>query len=751
MRRMSLYVAIALFISLGFGTNIGAVDFGPAKSYPVGTSPSSVVTGDFNRDGKLDLAVANHDSNNVSILLGNGDGTFQSAINFDAGLTQPSAIALGDFNGDGKLDLAVSSSSSVALLLGNGNGTFGAATPVSTVGGALFAADVNLDAKLDLVVSSTLLLGKGDGTFQAPQGLGFSPALAADFNKDGRPDFAVRGGPSVPGGPSKILIELGTGDGTFQESAIQAPANTTFDGFLFFGDFNGDGNIDLAVEQRRLATPGCTEFCINIPEIAFYPGLGNGQFFIPNSHVLFGSGGVVGDFNGDKKADLLFPSGVIPGFCPCPNGVLLLGPVANPVRLSSVLPRNLVSGVAADFDGNELPDLAFADNTNNTVVIVLNTSPTSGADLAITGTIALPEPVAVGQNLTYTLNFLNEGPEDATAVTLTDTLPNGVSLVSAVSGQGSCTQSQGIVTCSIPSLLSGLAADATIVVTPRASGTITNSVKISAAQVDLVPANNDASQLTTVLPVFSLTVTKAGTGTGSLWSTPAGVDCGNTCSQGFVGGTTVLLTATPSANSVFVSWSGACSGTDPNVCSVTLNSDQSVIATFQPTPDFSVTPAATVLSLQRGGQASEQLTFPAQGGFSGTIALSCAVAGTAPMPTCSISPNSISAGSSATLTIDARALTAGLRQSSRFDLPGGLFAAWLPLGVLGCMLTTCFDKKRRRLWVLCLMILLVAILPTACGGGSNTPPPRVAQNYTVTVAATSGAIQHSTAISVTVQ
>src|SRR6266852_4846443 len=102
----NLATAFVLLISLGYPAKSRAVDFAPQKTYPVGTSPSAVVVGDFNGDGKPDLAVANAGSANVSILLGNGDGTFQPAINFDAGL-RPSFIAVGDFNGDGKLDLAV--------------------------------------------------------------------------------------------------------------------------------------------------------------------------------------------------------------------------------------------------------------------------------------------------------------------------------------------------------------------------------------------------------------------------------------------------------------------------------------------------------------------------------------------------------------------------------------------------------------------------------------------------------------------
>jgi uncharacterized repeat protein (TIGR01451 family) len=740
MRRMSLYVAFSVFISFGLPTKSGAVDFAPAKSYPVGTLPSSVVTGDFNRDGKMDIAVANSGSGNLSILLGNGDGTFQAAQNFDSGMAQPSFLAVGDFNGDGKPDLAFSSSSSSGLFLGNGDGTFRTAISVAAAGGRLFALDVNLDGKLDLVIGASLLLGNGDGTFQAARDLGALPELAGDLNGDHKPDFAAAG-------TNGINLLFGNGDGTFQTSVLQAPANTTY-GRLFAGDFNGDGNIDLVVQGSKLATPGCTELCIHVNVLDKYLGLGRGQFAAPNSLAFTVSGGIVQDFNGDGKSDLLFPAGN-PGYCPCANGMLLLGPVFNYVPLQ--LSGNVAQGVAADFNGDGLPDLAFADNSNAVVVVFLNTGPASGADLGIIATGTTPQPLAVGLNLTYTANFLNEGPKDASGVTFTDTLPNGLRFISAVSGQGSCIQSQGIITCNIGALASGTGADATIIVTPTVSGTITNTMNVSALETDPAPANNSATQGTIVLPVFALALAKAGAGTGTVSSSPAGIDCGATCSADFVSGTTVTLSASPSANSQFRRWAGACAGTDPNACIVTLNSAQSVAATFDLAPDFSLSPSAGSLTATRGGQASEALNLPAQGGFSGTIALACSVSGPAPMPTCGITPASVNAGGSATLTIDARALAAGMTPQSGFDSPGGLFAAWLPLGVLGCLLTTGFDKKSRRLWVLCLMVLLVAILPTACGGGSNPPPPPVAQNYTVTATATSGAIQHSTAISVTVQ
>src|SRR5438105_10652828 len=96
------------------------LSFSPAVNYPVGDHPQAVVKGDFNGDGRLDLAVANVNFSNVSVLLGSAGGTFQAALNFATGL-YPSSVAVGDFNKDGKLDLATGNQLDVSVLLGNGN------------------------------------------------------------------------------------------------------------------------------------------------------------------------------------------------------------------------------------------------------------------------------------------------------------------------------------------------------------------------------------------------------------------------------------------------------------------------------------------------------------------------------------------------------------------------------------------------------------------------------------------------------
>jgi hypothetical protein len=172
--------------------------------YTVGLGPVAVITADFNGDSKLDLATVNEDDS-ISILLGNGDGTFQPQMIFATGGNGdfPSGLLAADFNGDGIPDLARAAAldtAGVGILLGNGDGTF---QPVQIFEGSSYgivAGDFNADGKLDLAVGANaigagILLGNGNGTFQPVQYFylgtpAFSPAVA-DFNQDGRPDLAV--------------------------------------------------------------------------------------------------------------------------------------------------------------------------------------------------------------------------------------------------------------------------------------------------------------------------------------------------------------------------------------------------------------------------------------------------------------------------------------------------------------------------------------------------------------------------------
>ncbi|NCS05072.1 MAG: VCBS repeat-containing protein, partial [Microcystis aeruginosa G13-11] len=133
-----------------------STSFNPTN-FAAGSSPNSVTVGDFNGDGKLDLAVANRNSNNVSVLLGTGTGSFATATNFSVG-SRPYSVTVGDFNGDGKSDLAVANrnSNNVSVLLGTGTGSFGPATnfAAGSSPNSVTVGDFNGDGKLDLAVAN---------------------------------------------------------------------------------------------------------------------------------------------------------------------------------------------------------------------------------------------------------------------------------------------------------------------------------------------------------------------------------------------------------------------------------------------------------------------------------------------------------------------------------------------------------------------------------------------------------------------
>src|SRR5439155_1336427 len=231
------------------------------------TGLHSIAVDDFNGDGVPDLAAANdgpapgHTVGRVWILLGRGDGTFRFLVEYGVG-NDPRSVAVGDFNGDGKPDLAVANSGSdrVSVLLGKGDGTFqpavnygAGADPWSVVAG-----DFNHDGKADLAVANinsrnvSVLLGKGDGTFESAvnyrTGTGPRSVATGDFNGDGKPDLVAANSDS-----GNVSVLLGNGDGTFQP-AVNYCAAAAYPSSVAVGDSNGDGKADLAVANDTSGT-----------------------------------------------------------------------------------------------------------------------------------------------------------------------------------------------------------------------------------------------------------------------------------------------------------------------------------------------------------------------------------------------------------------------------------------------------------------------------------------------------------------
>ena len=405
--------------------------FLPAVAYGSGgVVVGSAAVADLNGDGNLDLVVADQNGwvGMVSVLLGNGDGTFQPAVTYNSGGNWASSVAIADVNGDGKLDIVVANywldypagdtNGTVSVLLGNGDGTFQPPTTYLSGGDqatSVAIADVNGDGWPDLVVAHCtpsweysecrsvdgvvgVLLNNGDGTFQPAViydsgGVQTNLLVAADFNGDGNPDLAVANFVS-----SDVSVLLGNGDGTFQTAvtygACPGPSG------LAVADLNGDGKLDLVAGGW---------------DVAVLLGNGDGTFQPPTT---YGSGGfyvwavAVADFNGDGKLDLAVANdhagnyagsvGVLLG-----NGNGTFQPAVNYKSDG----KGTRSVAAADLTGDGRPELLVTSNSGPIGVLLNDTAPNATkARLTTSGSPSfVSQPVTFAATITSTRGVVPDG------------------------------------------------------------------------------------------------------------------------------------------------------------------------------------------------------------------------------------------------------------------------------------------------------------------------------------------------------
>ena len=445
-----------------------------------GMGAQSIAIADLNGDGNLDIAVANlcaTSTNNcfntqlplgdgvVSVLLGNGDGTFGPATSYDSGAGAAVSVAIADLNGDGKPDLVVAhncnnasecSYSAVGVLLGKGDGSFKPALTYASGGyelspggdiahGSVVIGDVNADGKPDLVVSSQcafggncvqgavgVLVGNGDGTFQPAVvynagGVWTTGVALTDLNGDGKPDIALANcGPLAGGGcgsPGSVGILL-AGDGGIFLPAVQFPSGGSGAMAVAIADVNDDGKPDVLVSNCGPVTVGCANGSVGVL-------LGNGTGVFQPA-VAYGSSGplptsiVLTDVNGDSNIDLVISSCSRLNSPGCDNGFanVYLGTGVGSFQPPAPFPATGASTfvAAGDLNGDGKPDLVVANlsdeaNGDGAIGVLLNNTvrPYNPSSISL---VSSANPGIPNEFIIYTATITSQqgGPATGTVI-----------------------------------------------------------------------------------------------------------------------------------------------------------------------------------------------------------------------------------------------------------------------------------------------------------------------------------------------
>jgi hypothetical protein len=762
---LAILYATAKQVSILLGNGDGT--FSPGGTLATGNFPVDVKVGALNNDGHADLIVPNHDDDDVQIFLGNGDGTFTTTGTFPAG-TAPGIALIGDLNGDGIPDLFVVDPFGYTVLPGNGDGTFGSSTSnvlkYPTLADATLG-DFNGDGIPDVVMmdgvpddSLIVFLGKGDGRFTEqsttiPVGAAPQRIESADLNGDGILDLAVSisGVINPPGG--EIQVFLGNGNGTFNPALLipDTAAVPYLPLFLSMRDFNGDGIPDIFVgnwtnlnlgsttadiflnQLSQTATASLSGVCIagtgthqvqaNYSGDATYASSSSSPIALNASQVATtivvssATATVAYGQAATLTATVTSANGIPGGTVSFMNSGALLGTATlnasgNATLTTTALPAG-ADAITVSYGGN----CPFAASTSSTTIQV------GQAPLSVT--VANASRTYGTANPTFTGSVSGLIGSDGVTVIYTTTAvtssPAGTYPISAtISGAAAANYSLSVT----PGTLTVTKVASTLALTGSANPALAMSSVSFGAQ---------AASSTTSVPTGTVTFSDGSAVLGTATLNSSGL-------------ATYTTTNLPDGqHSITASYGG-----DQNFAPSTSSAMAETIA------DFTLTcSGATTQSAAAGGSATYAFTItPSTPTLLAPVTL--AISGLPEGATYSFSPATVAAGSgtqAVTLSVvtTAQAASAARQNGPR---PGFLvMAAGLLLLPWGTVYT--FRGRRRRTLLILsattIMVLLGVAGPSGCGGGNSPHPAPAAQSYNLSVTASSGVLQHSAAVTLTVQ
>jgi hypothetical protein len=710
------YVAVAL--GNGDGTFQALVD------YATDAGPQYVMAADLNGDGVVDLAVPTF-GGNISILLGHGDGTFGAAANYAGG---GDSLAIGDFNGDGKLDLAstpAGSTTTVNVLLGNGDGSFQAAVPYTAgaTSRSVVAADFDGDGKLDLAVANLLgdtisfLKGNGDGTFQSKVDYATSAGptylVTGDFNGDNKLDLAV----TTYYGGLGVSVLLGNGDGTFQaktDSLAGAYGLTT-------GDFDGDGKLDLA-------STGALDNNISVLLQAAVPVAQLSASSLSFAARLVGttSGTQSVTLTNIGSANLVISTVVLGGANPgdftkggnCAGATLTPG---QPCTVSATFKPTALGGRTAK--------ITVTDNSNNVV------GATQIISLSGTGTGSPAITLSPSTGVSFTGNPLNlTCPTKPVTLTNTGDIPLTISSIDALTllGTGVFTTTSDCPTST--SLAPGASCTINVRFSPTEVGPSTGTLIVG---LDPPPTGlNSVSLSGNGTPACALTASAKtvkllrGTDVTDVTVSDRKPSCSPlplelTCSLENPAACALYPAQIPPSGSSTLRISNLKAVAADRIRAVVNArsefrvSAEAVDVLFA---DYAFTTAPDSAAVRAGESASYSLAIRPINGLSGDLSLACS--GAPKGATCSVSPATLTLDGSSLATARVKVTTAGRSLTSppvgNPESGPGVFGriGWPWLGTLGmAVLLAMFNLRRRRAGLVLAAAMLLVLFWAACGGG----------------------------------